>query len=299
VSRGLIGAIGRYALHDGPGIRTVVFLKGCSLHCPWCHNPEFIAAGKEIAVHGQRCIGCGECRQVCPENALRVDNQVHLDRTCCTVCGQCTICCPTRTLEMVGQEYSPRELVQLLLRDRHFYAVSGGGVTLSGGEPTAQMSFSGQVLCWLQDENIHTAMETNGLFSWESFAALCLPHLDLIFYDLKIADPVRHHTVTGAGNVTILANLCRLLARTPDRVIVRIPLIPGYTADPDNLTALAGLLRSLGVGRCSLLPYHPHGLTKAEITGRSRDRSLPPQSMSRQTLDKWRQYFSGMEILDP
>jgi pyruvate formate lyase activating enzyme len=161
------------------------------------------------------------------------------------------------------------------------------------------MAFCGEILRRLRGEGIHTAMETNGLFPWEHFAAVCLPYLNLILYDLKIAEPNRHRMVTGAGNEIIRANLCRLLTSKPEGVIVRIPLIPGYTAERSNIIALAGMLRTFSVRRCSLLPYHPHGLAKAEEIGRLCDPSLPRHSMSRRAVDEWRPYFFGIEILDP
>lgn len=295
----LIGDIGRFALHDGPGIRTTIFFMGCPLHCPWCHNPEFIAGQVGLALSEGRCIGCGECAQVCPESALAVDTIVHLDRSRCTCCGLCTDCCPTRTLELVGRVYEVEELVAVLLRDRLFYAVSGGGVTLSGGEPTAQMPFCSILLQRLQLEGIHTAMETNGWFLWQDFAATCLPYLDLVLFDVKIADQNRHRQLTGEGNERILDNLRRLVAAEPDKVIARIPLIPGFTTDADNICALVGLLQTIGVRRCSLLPYHPFGLAKARKVGLQAQVPLPEMAMDRTTVVAWQKAFTGFEIVNP
>lgn len=299
MNEALIGDIGRYAVHDGPGIRTTVFFKGCPLRCPWCHNPEFIAAATEIAFYPERCIGCGECRELCPEAALTVGKIAAIDRSRCTLCGRCVAGCPTRALELVGGKYDLEELTGILLRDRLFYETSGGGVTLSGGEPTMQLPFCGELLSRLRREGIHTAIETNGFFAWDEFRTACLPHLDLILFDVKIADPARHRQVTGAGNETILANLQRLLAARPADVIVRVPLIPGYTADEENLVRVAGRLREFGARRCSLLPYHPHGLAKAEKLGRAPDASLPRTAMDRRTAQERRRLFAGIEMLDP
>jgi pyruvate formate lyase activating enzyme len=298
-SKALIGDISRYAVHDGPGIRTTVFFKGCPLRCPWCHNPEFIAGHPELAFFPERCIGCGECRDLCPEAALTVDNIARIDRSRCTGRGLCALSCPTKALELVGRRYDLAELTSILLRDRLFYETSGGGVTLSGGEPTAQLAFCGELLQRLHREGIHTAIETNGFFAWDEFCATCLPHLDLILFDVKIADPERHKEITGVGNEVILANLTKLLAARPDDVIARIPLIPGYTADKENIVRLAALFKELKVRRCSLLPYHPYGLAKAEKIGGTQDSSLPQKPMDRRALHEWQHFFTGIDIIEP
>ena len=298
MTRGLIGDIGRYALHDGPGIRTTVFCKGCPLHCPWCHNPEFIAPRVELALRGERCIGCGDCVDCCPEGALAVvDGTVSLDRDRCTCCGRCAEVCPTRALELVGREFTPGELAELLLRDRHFFEVSGGGVTLSGGEPTLQLAFCGELLALLKRAHIHTALETNGLFAWEEFADACLPHLDLVLFDVKLIDPLRHQRAVGAGNEVILANLACLVAQRPQDVVVRVPLIPGWTANAANLGGIAAHLRDLGVRRVSLLPYHPHGLSKAARVGRTVHPDLPQHPLNEATLAASRRLFAGFTLV--
>jgi pyruvate formate lyase activating enzyme len=299
VKKGFIGDIGRYAVHDGPGIRTTVFFKGCALHCPWCHNPEFISPKAEIAFYPQRCIGCGDCLSVCPEGALTNVKPVRLNRSLCTGCGLCAEECPAKALELVGRSYDLEELVEILLRDRLFYETSGGGVTLSGGEPTGQLDFIASLLRRLQGEGIHTAIETNGFFPWDEFEAKCFDHLDLILFDVKIADPDQHRRIIGVNNDLILANLARLLTVRPEDVIVRIPLIPGYTATEENIRRLAALFRDLGVRRCSLLPYHPYGLSKAAKIGRKQAGSLPEKAMARSELLQWQSFFTDMEMIDP
>ena len=299
MNRGLVGNITRYALHDGPGIRTTVFFKGCPLCCPWCHNPELISHGPEIAFYREYCIECGDCQMVCPEGAVRHETQERIDRSRCTACGLCTRDCPTRALEQVGTDYGIEELVEVLLRDRFYYESSGGGVTLSGGEPTSQMLFIGPVLQRLQGEGIHTTLETNGYFAWDTFVAGCLEHLDLILFDVKIADPDEHEKVIGVNNQLILANLAKLAALRPKDVIARIPLIPGYTATKRNVGRIAELFRESGVRRYSLLPFHPYGLAKAARVGREPGRGLPGKAMAQAEAGQWRRFFTSFERVDP
>ena len=299
MKKALIGDIGRYAVHDGPGIRTIVFFKGCPLRCPWCHNPEFIADRPESAFFPDRCIGCGECRDLCPVAAVEVDKIAGINRSRCTGCGLCAGSCPTKALELVGRIYDVEELTNILLRDRLFYQTSGGGVTLSGGEPTAQLAFCGELLQRLHQQGIHTAMETNGFFAWDEFKTTCLPYLDLILFDVKIADRDRHRVVTGIGNEMILANLKKLLAVRADDVIARIALIPGFTADNENITRLAALLKELMVRRCSLLPYHPYGLAKVEKIGGTQNNTLPQKPMNDRVLHEWQCFFTDFDIVEP
>ena len=297
MNRGLVGNITRYALHDGPGIRTTVFFKGCPLRCPWCHNPELISPVAEIALDRELCIGCGDCAASCPEAAVQCQPLAHIHRARCTACGLCAGECPARALALVGKFYTTEELMAILLRDRLYYESSGGGVTLSGGEPTAQMAFIGSLLKRLKKEGIHTALETNGAFAWEAFQAGCLAHLDLILFDVKIADPDEHRRLLGEGNSRILENLARLAALRPQDVVARIPLIPGYTATEKNIAGLAGLLRELGVHRYSLLAYHPYGLEKMARLGRSPDTTLAQKGMDPSAVEPWHRFFKSLEMI--
>jgi pyruvate formate lyase activating enzyme len=293
--KALIGDIGRYALHDGPGIRTTVFFKGCSLRCPWCHNPELIAPDPEIMFYPQRCIGCGDCAAICPRHAFAGESTgATLQRQQCDGCGLCARICPTKALELVGRRYTVDALVDVLLRDRLYYETSGGGVTLSGGEATLYMTDMQALLQRLQQEHIHTALETNGTFSMEAFQDHCLDCLDVIYVDIKIADPDLHRSVTGTGNHRIWSNLAALKKLRPNAVVPRIPVIPGYTAMESNMRQLAQRLKALGFRSCVLLPYHPHGLAKAGYLGR-KAAALPREAMSAAALASWRPCFQWPE----
>lgn len=291
----LVGDVGRYATHDGPGIRSTVFFMGCPLHCPWCHNPEFIACKPQLAFYADRCISCGDCETVCPENAINVQDRLRIHRELCTVCGLCAAICPPLALELVGREYTVDELLEFLLRDRLFYETSGGGVTLSGGEPTAQMDFCGQLLQGLKEHAIHTAIETNGFFEWHRFQQTCLDNLDLILLDVKIADSHQHEYITGRPNETILANMSHLAQFRPDDTIVRIPLIPGYTDSEKNVQAIAALLYRAGIQRYSLLAYHPYGISKGQRVNVETDKTLPKTPLEPTTLSHLHRFFKDME----
>jgi pyruvate formate lyase activating enzyme len=258
----LVFDIHRFALDDGPGIRTTVFLKGCPLACVWCHNPESRQRAKEIMYLPELCLQCGSCEEICPEGAIHLNSEPRIDRTRCTVCGDCSEKCPTTALKMMGQSYSVQALVELLLRDRHFYESSGGGVTFSGGEPTLHVAYLGAALQALKARGISTAIQTCGMFDYAEFSSQVLPFTDLIMYDLKLIDPAAHEFYTGSPNHVILENFARLSREAMSKLKPRIPLIPGITATRENLLGLARLLRNLGHEGCELLPYNPAGIVK-------------------------------------
>jgi len=228
-----------------------------------------------------------------------MESENRLDRRRCTGCGLCVESCPTGALVLTGREYELEELVELLLRDRLFYARSGGGVTLSGGEPTQQLLFISALLERLHREKIHTIIETNGLFSYEQFAAACLDHLNMIFFDLKYLDARQHQQMIGSSNTLILANLCRLLTSRAQDVVVRIPLIPGYTATAENIEQIGKFLRHQKARHFSLLPYHPYGLAKAAAVGMTPDQTLPTQAMDQSELLPWQEFFYELEMVTP
>ncbi len=243
---GTVFNIQRFSTHDGPGIRTTVFLKGCPLACPWCHNPESRAPELEIAFNEGRCIHCGACVRSCKAGAVE-------NRLLCVLCGECVDACPTGAREIVGRVYTVDELLAEVERDRDFYQDSGGGVTFSGGEPLMQPTFLASALAACKARELHTTVDTTG-FAPNATLRDVARHTDLFLYDLKLMDTERHRAYTGASNELILDNL-RTLAELGSEVVIRIPLIPGITDTEENLTAIGDFVHSLGLGRVSLV--HP------------------------------------------
>lgn len=289
----LIFDVRRGSTEDGPGIRTTVFFKGCTLNCRWCHNPESIDARQEIGFYPQACIGCGECQKVCPASACHLDTESRIDRTMCTRCGACADACPAKALRKIGRAYPPEELMDLLLRDMPLYRASGGGITLSGGEPMLHMEYAAEILRALKERRINTAIETNGLFPWGGFATMILPNIDLIMMDVKLADPEEHRQYTGASNAVILGNLRRLASEHSSLLQVRVPLVPGFTTSDENLGAIASLLSGLGIERSMLLPYNPTWFHKAAAIGRQVDPMLSPQMPSAEGSAAWHARFQS------
>ena len=240
----------RLSTEDGPGIRTTVFFKGCPLRCEWCHNPESLSSRLQTQWFSVRCIGCQTCVKTCPNGCLTMTEAgLVIDRRGCerTDCGgKCAAACPSGALEALGRTVSVPEVLGELLKDRAFYEKSGGGVTLSGGEPTFQPAFSEQLLRGLKEHGISTALDTCGLCSWSVLERL-LPYTDLVLYDLKLSDPDLHQRFTGQPNRLILENLARLQAyrqaqAQPLSLWIRTPLIPGVTATEENLASIGAFL---------------------------------------------------------
>jgi pyruvate formate lyase activating enzyme len=267
--RPLVAEIKRNSLDDGPGIRSVVFFKGCPLSCVWCHNPECAEAAQEIIFRQDACIGSRGCLAVCPEGAIGEAGPAGIDREKCTLCGECAEECPTGALSVIGRYYPVEELAELLLRDKPFYDNSGGGVTLSGGEPTLAMDYTAELARSLKRRGVQVLIETCGDFDWERFARKLLPHIDIVYVDMKLESEPSHERFAGRGNARIKANIERLLAEPSVEVLVRVPLIPEVTATRENLEAVADWLAQRGVGRIALMPYNPLWLAKARGLGRS------------------------------
>jgi pyruvate formate lyase activating enzyme len=269
--RGSVARIERLAVHDGPGIRTVVFLKGCPLRCSWCSSPETQQREPELLFDHRRCLRCGACLAVCPAGAIRQanDGENCTDRSLCTGCGRCAAACPSGARRVVGATVTAAAIIREIEKDEVFYYRSGGGVTVSGGEPLHQPDFTREILKRCAARGIHTAMETSACAPWDRLAAL-IDFLDLVFVDVKHMDDALHRQFTGVGNRRILENL-RKLAKTKKgpAVIVRVPVIPGVNDTGDNLRQTGALAKSLGrIRRVELLPYHRYGLHTYEALGR-------------------------------
>jgi glycyl-radical enzyme activating protein len=264
---GIVFDIQRCALNDGPGIRTAVFLKGCRLHCAWCHNPEGRKNDPEPYYHAWKCAFCGRCRAVCPNRCHEVTPAGHdIDWERCSACGTCASACPQRALEIKGTSMAVRSVMEIVLADRRYYENSGGGVTLSGGEPLVQFDFACALLTQCKANGLHACLETCG-YAPEADLAKIAPLVDLFLYDYKATGP-EHERLTGVGNETILANL-DLLVRSGAKVILRCPLIPGVNDTDEHFSAIAGIERRypclLGI---EILPYHNLGAAKSESIGK-------------------------------
>ncbi len=289
----LIVDVRRDSLEDGPGVRSVVFFKGCPLRCVFCHNPEAQKPGVEIAYSTNECVSCGICVEACPENAVNFEFPERIDREKCNLCLECIKACPGKGLRKVGTSYRIEELAELLLRDRLFYKHSGGGVTLSGGECTLYPDYVEALLKYLKPSGVHILLETSGFFSYEAFRRQILPHVDMIYYDLKFADRQTHIRYTGKSNRIILENFRRLIHEKGVEVIPRIPLIPQITATKENLSGIADILRDVGIDDAVLLPYNPMGIGKLETIGRPRP-PLPEHFMPQNEEKELAQMFYSM-----
>ncbi|MDP6776536.1 MAG: glycyl-radical enzyme activating protein [Candidatus Latescibacteria bacterium] len=262
-SQGLVFDVDTFAVHDGPGIRMAIYLKGCPLACAWCHSPESRRGAPELIFVGDRCTLCGTCGTVCTEGVHRIDDAHGIERAACQTCGTCAGACPSGALLIKGRRIPAADLVARAARMRPFFERSGGGVTLSGGEATSQAAFASDILEGCQSLGVHTALETCGACSWETLERL-LRHTDLALYDIKLYDPEAHRRWTGVDNGEILENAERLAGRN---VQIRVPLIPGITDLDENLGAIFAFTRRVGLEDVALLPFNPSSGAKYEWLG--------------------------------
>ena len=293
----LIIDIKRHALHDGRGIRTTVFFKGCPLRCVWCHNPESMESGMEIGFYPSDCVQCGDCVEACPTGAAQMSLPGRIDRSMCQRCGTCAEVCPGHGLRQIGRFYEIDELVDIVLRDKVYYQTSDGGVTLSGGEPGMHIDYVSHLLQKLKANSIHTAIETSGFFEWSQFNCKILSWLDLVLFDIKLADPVLHLKYTGKRNDVILQNLARLVRDRPGDIIPRVPLIPGFTTRLNNLQKISGVVREMGVRRCWLLPYNPLGFSKRKTIGKPTV-NISEHFLTKEEIAKLQSFFSWVELVE-
>jgi pyruvate formate lyase activating enzyme len=284
--------IQHYCLHDGPGIRTTVFLKGCSLRCKWCCNPEGLSPRQELAYNLNKCIGekdCGACLKTCPESAIYVldsDGRVRINWYLCVNCGACVPICPSKALYLFGREMTVDQVIEEVESDSPFYRDSGGGISLSGGECLLQPDFSAAVLAEAHRRGIHTAIETASNVPWSAMEKV-LPYVDTVLHDIKLMDSKRHKKWTGVDNTRILANLHRAYETFPGKTfIARTPLIPGVNDTEKDIRAVLAFISDYSqVAKYELVPYHRFGQSKYEYLGKVYDlkdfASPPPETIHR------------------
>lgn len=260
--------IARGSLHDGPGVRTVVYFKGCGLKCKWCHNPETLSAKKQILYAPSKCIHCGRCVELCPEHHIIQGKDMLFLRDGCTACGKCVEACPSLALNMCGEEKTVDELFEEIKKDSHYYISSGGGVTFSGGECLLRSQFIAEIAQQCKDNKIHTAVESAFFVPWENVEKV-LPFIDLFFADLKIPAPEKHLEFTGKDNTLIIENI-KKLSKKHNNIILRIPVIPGVNDSDEDMNGFAEIIKTFGKGikGIELLKYNNLAESKYIIAGK-------------------------------
>ncbi|MBU5438478.1 glycyl-radical enzyme activating protein [Tissierella sp. MSJ-40] len=266
MTSGTIINIQKYSIHDGPGIRTTVFLKGCPLKCWWCHNPESQSYKQEIMFFEERCIKCKACEGKCQQQAIRINDSFPIvNRKKCILCGECANFCPNNAREYVGKNITVKDLMKEIQKDEIFYEESGGGVTFSGGEPMVQIDFLNEVLKNCKDMDIHTAVDTSGYTNWKNFNKI-IDKVDLFLYDLKLMNNEKHLKYIGVPNNSILENL-KKLSDIGANIFIRMPIIAGINDDNEHIIESIKFLSSLNIMQINLLPYHKMGMDKYKRLG--------------------------------
>lgn len=283
---GSIFNIQKFCINDGPGIRTTVFVKGCPLNCAWCHNPESKSTKPELLYSENKCIGCGACAVACKEGAQVFENGTHsIDRERCIACGACADVCPTGALEISGYEKRVEDAIAEVMKDKIFYDNSGGGMTVSGGEPMAQFNYTKSLLTLAKEKGLNTAIETCGFAPTERYAEI-LPLVDLFLFDWKITNPQLHKQYTDVDNALIEKNL-RYISDNGGKIVLRCPIIPTVNDTEEHFSGIARLANELeGVLSVDIEPYHPLGIGKAERLGKEvafRELGIP----EKETVDAW------------
>lgn len=288
--------IQKFSVHDGPGIRTTVFFKGCPLRCWWCHNPESQKLNKQMLYGRDKCVLCGTCVKVCSQKAIKIENNMlTTDEEICNHCGLCEIYCIPGARQVAGKDYTLDEVFMEVLKDSVFYEQSNGGVTVSGGEPLLQIDFVEELLKKLKEENIHTAVDTCGAVSFENILRIA-PYTDVFLYDIKLMDDEKHMIFTGKSNKLILDNLKRL-SQMHKNINIRMPIIEGVNADEQHIAETIKFIKSLYIKKVNLLPYHDiakHKYKKLDIMYQDEKMSKP--SDEKMTLFKDMFEKEGYEV---
>ncbi len=294
--RGLVFLIQRYSVQDGPGLRTTVFMKGCPLRCQWCQNPESLKPYPELMTRDTKCLLLGKCVEACPVGAITFDQQKNrkINRARCNLCFQCVDVCPAKALSQVGKYMTVEEVMAEIERDDIFYRKSGGGITISGGEPLLQWRFVSRLLEACKQRHLHTALDTCGYAPWPTLKKV-LEHVDLVLYDIKHMAPTLHKEATGKSNRLILNNVRMMPPQT--NVWLRIPLIPGFNDAEENLARLSRLGREIGAEKVSILPYHKLAEEKYKQLGKKYTMAgfEPPSTEHLQQVQKFIESF-GLQV---
>ncbi len=290
--KGVVFNVQRYSIDDGPGVRTTVFMKGCPLTCLWCSNPESQCMAPEVTYRYTSCKACGTCVEVCPEKIITLaDDGIHIDRSQCTLCGECVKNCVPEALQISGKSMTVDEVWKTVKRDADYYEASGGGVTASGGEILAQPDFVAELFRRSKEAGFHTNADTSG-FGDPAALDKILEYADLVYYDLKHMDPVKHQEYTGQSNELILSNL-RRVAEKGVPVVIRVPLIPGYNDSEENLHAMAQAVKEIvPAAMVNILPYHRYGANKYRMIDMTYQLDDVPEVTEAQ-LDKARAIFES------